>query len=74
MQAQNSKINIENATSINFISGSHQHEQNFYKNTHVFIEKEKVEQETTLITPSKYGLGFTIMQKKGYDGYSGLGY
>ena len=50
-----------------------QHATSINENTSVCIEKAQVEQKPTLISPSKYGLGFTIMQKQGYDGYSGLG-
>ena len=61
LQAQHSDISTQNPTSIN-------------ENTSICIEKEKEEQEPTLISPSKYGPRFTIMHKQGYDGYSGLGY
>ena len=61
LQAQHSKISTKNATSIN-------------ENTSVCIEKEKEEQEHTLISSRKYGLGSIIKQKQGYDGYNGLGY
>lgn len=60
LQDQHSKIGTQNATSIN-------------EATSVCIEKEKEDQECTLISPSQYGLGFTIMQKQGYDGCNGLG-
>ena len=72
-QAQHSKINTKNATSINFISRSGLPKEHVYENTSIFIEKGKVEQETTLTSPRKYALGFIIMQQQGYDGHSGHG-
>lgn len=73
LQAQHSKIRTKISTSINLICGGGLFEEHFYENTSIYIEKEKEEQEPTLISPSKYGPMFTIMQKQGYDGCSGLG-
>ncbi len=61
LQVEHSKISTQNASSINFISGGGVHEEYVYENTYVCIEKEKVEQEPTLISPNKYGPGFSIM-------------
>ena len=63
LQEKHSKISTKNVTSINFISGSGVHEEHVYENTSVCIDTEKVEQEPTLISPRKYGLGFIIMSK-----------
>ena len=50
LQAQHSKNSTMNATSIN-------------QNAFISIEKAKEEQEPTLISSSKYRLGFTMLQK-----------
>ena len=71
-QAKHFEINMKNATSINLISRSDLPKENVYENTSICIEKGKEEKEPTLISPSKYGLGFIIMQKQGYDGHSCL--
>ena len=42
LQAQHSKINLQNVNSINFISGSGLLEEQFYENTSIYIEKTKV--------------------------------
>ena len=73
LQAQHSKISTKNATFINFISRSGLPEEHVYENTSIYIGKEKEQQEPTLVSPSKYGPGFIIMQKQGYDGHSGMG-
>ena len=58
---------------MDFTSGGGLHEECVYENTSTWIEKAKLEQEITPISPDRYGPRFTIMQKKGYDGCSGLG-
>ena len=49
LQAQYSEISTKNATSINFTSASGLPEEHVYENTSICIEKEKEEQEPTLI-------------------------
>lgn len=63
LQVQQPKISTQNTTSINSISGGSLHEEHVRENTSICIEKEKEEQETTLISPNKYGPGFTMMHK-----------
>ena len=55
-----------------FTSGSGLHQEHVYHDTSTWIKKAKEGQKPTPISPQKYGPGFTIMQKKGYDGCSGL--
>ena len=73
LQVQQSSTDKQKTTFPNFISGSGTHEENIHENTSTYIDKAKKEQEPSLISPDKYGRGFTIMQKHGYDGCSGLG-
>ena len=61
LQVQHFDISTQNETSINFISGGGLHEEYIYENTYVCIGKEKEKQEPTLISPNKYGPGFSIM-------------
>ena len=49
------------------------HQENVYEKKPSWVDKDKEGKEPTPISSNKYGPGFTIMQKKGYDGCSGLG-
>ena len=67
------KFTFQKKPHVTFTSGFGLYEEHVYENTSTWIEKAKIEQETTPISLDKYGPRFTIMQKKGYDGCSSLG-
>lgn len=67
------KFTFQKAPSMTFTSGGGLHEEHVYENTSTWIKKAIEEKVPTPISPNKYGHGFTIMQKKGYNGCSGLG-
>ena len=73
LQVQQSTTDKKKTTFPNYISGSGTHEEHIHKNISICIDKDKQQQEARLISPDKYRRGFTIMQKHGYDGCSGLG-
>ena len=63
----------QETTSPIFINGSGTQEEHVHENISICINKDKQEQDASLISHDKYGNGYTIMQKYGYDGCSGLG-
>ena len=73
LQVQQSMTDKQETTSPNFINGSGTQEEHVHENISTCIDKNKREQEASPISPENYGCGFTIMQKHGYDGCSGLG-
>ena len=73
LQVQQSTTDKQKTTFPNYISGSGTHEEHIHKNISICINKDKQQQEARPISPDKYGRGFAIMQKHGYDGCSGLG-
>ena len=68
-----SKCTLQQKPLMTFTSGGGLHQERVYENTSTWVDKSKEGQKTTPISPHKYGPRFTIMQKKGYDGCSGLG-
>ena len=73
MSIKQSKFTLQQKPLMTFTSGGGLHQEKVYENTSTWIDKAKEGQQPTPISPHKYGLGFTIMQKKGYDRCSSLG-